>query len=689
MLTLLKQRLAAHLALFIGYFMLACLVTYPLITDLSGQLAGHPFGDSYEIARHAWWIQHALANGQPLFEQPLLLYPTGTPSLYFWGNPLQVFPTALLAFLMPLPAAYNLTLLLMLALNGWTMALLARFLLAQRGADRATRTIVALLAGALYCVYPTMQAHAAAGHLGLLMLWSVPLFTRAALHIIGASAHTSFTERGVLMSAAAVALWFAVGALGSTQMLLFTTLPVAAFLLLSTLLQRRWHAVRRLLLALALGALLTAIFAVPALLETLNAPAHVRDEDGVVRYSADLLAIAAPSSFHPLYAALDYPDRILGADPFEGTAYIGIVGALLALLGVWQRRAARGWLALAAALWLLSLGPLLKFDGAVASLRADGYASGVVLPYAALLDVPLVSILRTPGRFNFALALCIAVMATYGGAALLAFTTQARWRRHLLRLLLVLLALFVVFDLHVWWRDGQPRFPTISAAIPQEIIALRDRSDVRAVFHIPWQHLLVGKDALWLQTGYQQPMIAGHVARRTPLDPARGWLLQTLDPALLRQEGADVVILHKAWAEESLITYARQQLGTPFYEDAALIAWDTPRTESTPAFRAVLPPARPTTEAHAYLWLPTASEVQFRAELTGAAESILLSVDGTATGQWRIADVPILAFPIALNAGYHSLTLTVAPACERVIDPTLACATFTPTLQITNEGSTP
>ena len=45
-----------------------------------------------------------------------------------WSLPLQSFPAWLFAFVMPLPAAFNLAALLTLALNGWAMFFLVRYL---------------------------------------------------------------------------------------------------------------------------------------------------------------------------------------------------------------------------------------------------------------------------------------------------------------------------------------------------------------------------------------------------------------------------------------------------------------------------------------------------------------------------------------------------------------------------------
>ena len=150
------------------YGAVAVLITWPMVTTLGTRFLGHPFGDVYEYVRHSWWIKHALQTGQPLFFQPLLGYPDGLNGAWLWAIPLQSFPVWLLAFVLPLPAAFNLTVLMRLALNGWAMHLLIHDLTGKRAP--------ALLAGLIFMLYPTFQGQLAVGHIGLLTLWPVPLY---------------------------------------------------------------------------------------------------------------------------------------------------------------------------------------------------------------------------------------------------------------------------------------------------------------------------------------------------------------------------------------------------------------------------------------------------------------------------------------------------------------------------------
>jgi hypothetical protein len=297
-----------------GYFLLVALVvTWPLAIVMTTRFAGHPFGDSYEYIRHIWWINHALQTGQPILWQPLLAYPTGMDGTLLWSYPLQSFPAWLFAYVMPMPAAYNVALLLRLALNGWSAYWLARYL-------TGGQLLPALIAGTIFMAYSTMQGHLGAGHTGLLALWPVPLYAYALFRL-----RQTGRWRYVLLAA----LFFVLSAWGSTQLLIFTTLPITAVFALVLVFRREWVRLSRVLGAVVLGAAGTAPFALPLYLSTLQTPPYVRLTTGVVDYSADLLAIAAPSFYHPLFRDNPISTRVLGIDPFEGATYASS-GALVA-----------------------------------------------------------------------------------------------------------------------------------------------------------------------------------------------------------------------------------------------------------------------------------------------------------------------------------------------------------------------
>jgi hypothetical protein len=752
-----------HLAAYLFYLAAALVITWPLVTELSSRLIGHPFGDTYEYIHFVWWIKHALQTGQPVFSQPLLLYPSGItnpPGLdlsLIWAMPLQSFPGWLLAFVLPLTPAYNLAALLQFALNGWAMYRLADHL---TGKARGP----ALIAGLIFQAFPTFQAQLAAGHTGLLTLWPIPLYLyvllrlqsspRALLHPMerGEKVPALTQWRGDL-GVRIYGCWFILAAVlfvvsmwGNVQLLIFALLPVTAFIFLRLLMARDWAALKRTFAAVILGGALSLIFVIPAIRNAPNTPSYI-EVGGSVTFSADLLGTVSPSYMNPLFAGLDYPHRVLGQEPFETTAYIGILPALLALVGIWKSRAARGWLLLGLVAWILSLGPLLKLYAAPVMTQYDGYPTFIALPWAALRNLPALNIVRTPGRFNFTVALALAVMAGYGSSQLSAVSGQRkrrvkqahvedlvtpsssspgakaawlretkptkgartahRWFKQPLRwacqlgsrtalasgggrpFIFAFIAMLILLEYQFWWLTPPvpgtippPQFPTIPGVIPQPLIEMAGQADIRAVFDIPWSHPLVDKEALYLQTGHQHPILGGHVTRQTLLDPAEGTILQaTLDPALLDAAGVDVVILHRLWDDRagSMEKFARQQLGRLIFQDEDYAIFTAPDPSGPPIFQAVVSPLAETgSHADSYFYLPQAGQVTFSADLDADGRHVSLLLDGAVIQSWTVSGDLAINVPLAINqAGYHTASLIVEPPCIENETLALECRVLT------------
>src|ERR1700712_5610623 len=115
------MRARHHLIVYLFYLAVTLVITFPLITVISTRMIGHPLGDAYEYTHHIWWIKTALQSGQNPFFMPNLLYPDGLSATLLWSLPLQSFPAWAFTFVMSLSAAFNISTLLTLALNGWAM----------------------------------------------------------------------------------------------------------------------------------------------------------------------------------------------------------------------------------------------------------------------------------------------------------------------------------------------------------------------------------------------------------------------------------------------------------------------------------------------------------------------------------------------------------------------------------------
>ena len=561
----------------------------------------------------------------------------------------------MLALLLPLLVADNLALLLQVALLGLGMYALG---LRLGGGSRAA----ALVGGLVFMAAPTFQAHLHNGHAHFNPLAFAPLFVLALLRL----RETSGRARRRWFVAGA--LCFALTSGAHITVMIYLLLPLTAVIALQQLWHRNWRNLAQLLLVCLAGSLLRLLLILPVVEATLASPVYTA-AGGHVRYSLDLLAIITPSPHHPLYGHLDYTHQVLGSRIGERSAWIGLVAGALALLALLRGRG-RFWLGLALPAWLLALGPLLLILSDPLTLEVDGYASYVTLPHALLLDLPLMNFARTPGRFNFVLALAIACLATHGAALLFA---QPRLRSRLRRaLLLTLLLAAILFDYQWFWP-----FRTWDAGIPQPVAALAQRDDLRAVLNVPVRRNTTGKQALWLQTAHQLPLIGGHVTRNTPVNPARLELLErSLDPALLRLAGADIVIVLRSHAGENLEALAEAQLGPALYRDKALVVYETPPTETPPLlFVPPEPSLRFKDQLEIPLYAPQAGWLELGAEMWPDGRDLLLSLDDVPLQRWvwspgqteQRASLPLRA------GAWHMLTLTPEPACLRVPAPAMVC----------------
>lgn len=552
-----------YVTLYLLYLAVAVLITWPLLTVFSTHFPGFRDSDAHEMTRHIWWFKYALQHAQPLIFQPLLAYPDGLQGVILWSDPLQFFPAWLFAFFLPLPAAYNLQVLLTLALNGWAAYWLITKLTRPHD-EKPPKTLSwqthfpAFLAGLIFMTAPTIQGHLTGGHGGLLVQWPLPFLAYGLLHL-----------NRSLRSLTLTALLIFLVPLGHTLQLIYAVMPLLVLVTIRLLYRRDWQTLARLVAVTLIAAVLLALFLLPVFRDTVVTTAYT-EERGGVRYSADLLSLLTPSFQHIFYGQWDFTHRVLGVNIVEGFSYLGILPTLLGILALWKVRPARWWLGLAFLAWLLSLGPLLKLFNTPLTVLIDNRETHLTLPWALLYNLPGFSLARTPGRFNLVLALAVAVLAGYGAAwlweRLAALRQQWVWPPRLITLFLVA---FIIFDYQAFWP-----LPTYSAEIPQAVYDLARRDDVRAVFDLPWDNVLAAKDALWLQTAHEKPMIAGQVTRRTPVSPAKLTLLQiTLDPALLNQAGVDILIIHKAY-DTALANRAREQFGEPFYEDPQIALFD-------------------------------------------------------------------------------------------------------------------
>ncbi len=568
------------------YIAAALFITWPAVTQLTTHAIGGGFSDQFENVRMIWYVRYALAHGLSPFYHSLLGWPTGFFNAPQWSEPLTYLPAVPLAYLSSDLTAYNLYMLAQIILAGWA----AFYLIWQLTERRAF--LPALLGGLIYMSYPAVQGHLAGGHSGVLTLWPLPLYALALWQIVRANGGRRWIIFGALMAACE--------ALGNGVQMVFTLFPLTLFFLGWHLVAARGLLSRQTLLRLtamaALTVLLLAPFFAPLAAELLK-PVRTADfeQGGWVQYSADLLGFAAPAPFTPWWGAFapGYSATVLGTNMVEGSAYLGVLVVALCLVGwrlarrnrAWPLGPARLWLAVLLGCMVFSLGPLLKVNEYPVEYRLGAdVRSNILLPYAAVQSLPLISSTRTPGRYNLTAGLALAVLAA--GAAMLILE---QIRRSGGRVLLTgALAVLILLD----YQNSFPFWTTLDRT-PEFLADLRDDTTVRAVFDIPWNSSRTAQEALHYQTRHEKPLIAGHVVRRTPVDPNKLDFLEGLLTGaghdtpltdaqvftLLRGAGVDAVIDHYL----NDVPYARLSV-TPRGTDAQAAWYEIPAaSEATPA----------------------------------------------------------------------------------------------------------
>ncbi len=639
----------------LAYALVALYLTSPIQQEMDSRFLGGDTGDAYEMARHVWWYRTALVRGEDVFQHTLLGYPEGFPAVQLWAHPLQYFPMWLFALVLPLASAYNLALLLSFALNGCAMFALARRRLPASG------HAAAFVAGLVFMVFPIMQAHLFEGHAGLVAQWSLPLFIFALFE---------YADKGGKRRFVAAALCFALAALGNSLQLIYALGPLCLMFFLARLYRRDQVGAGRALAVAIAGCALLLLFLSPVIPDVL-ANAELRGAGGYLRYSIDLLGLVTPSFANPFWRdiATHAPD-VLGTNLGEGASYVGLIGFSLAFMGALYRRAARWWLLTACLAWLLALGPVLKIYDQALTANIAGYEAVLPLPYALFINLPVFELARTPGRFMFLFAAMFAMAAGYGMTVFWG-SPVIRRRRRLTRLIIVgLLAFIIVEDYKLF-----ATFPSLPADLPREIRSLSRRRDIRAVYNAPYDHLLAAKEAMYLQTAHEKPLIAGHDARATSVDRARLALLSTFSPSLLAEASADLVIINKARAAEMgqldlLQGRARQALGAPFYEDQRFLVYETPISRGLPA---VVYSTATEAESHAtYIYKAQPGWLALDATLEAVDRRAHLWLNDTPLETLVVqGKIPIsIPLPIA-RRGYHTFRIEQDPPCPQQRDAAL------------------
>jgi hypothetical protein len=553
-----------NLVALLVYAVVAVGTTWPLAARITTHLPGGTL-DALLHYWNAWWVWRALATGQTPLYTSFLFHPAGISLAFHNFAWLNIAAWLVLRPIVGGFVAHNLSLLANLALCGFAAFLLARDV---TGDGRA-----ALLAGLIYECWPFRLAQL--DHPNLISTQWIPLFLLFLIRAVRRGRWQDGVLAGVFLALTGYTRW----------QLLIPAAIVGGLYLACTSPDRRASRRRRALALLLAGGVTVLALTPPVLLmagqwRTASADLLVEEEEATMQ--TDLLAYLTPGGSHPVLGSLTrraydryYADRSGGR---RFPAYIGAAALALALLGVSKaRRAALPWVAIALALVLFALGPVLRVGGRL--------YPAVPMPYRLVARSFFVRLLRFPDRFNMFLALPVAVLAGHGTAAVLVRVRQrGRGAAAAISCLVAGAVLFEYLAVPVPLQHPQlsPYYATL-AAEPGDFAVLNLPID-------PQQSKLY----MFAQVTHRHPILQGHASRLPRgtyayLD-GHAWLWGLrqsgeMSPGLtdvgrqlasLAEDDVRYVILHKALVDaDRLARWQCYLLIAPRFEDEQVAVYAT------------------------------------------------------------------------------------------------------------------
>ena len=582
-----RVALRNHLLIFLFCVLAAAIFTLPASLSPASALLGYP-GDNYQHAWFLWYFAKAVASGHNPFYTHLLFYPSRANLAWSTLDPLAGILALPLSLLAGPVIAYNLSLILQLALAAFFARLLCLRICRNETA--------AIFGGIAFGLGPFLLAHAL-GHLSLVTAFPIPLYVLALNNLLRKEAPS--WKEGIL-----VGLALLLTALAhynyAVFCILFTAVLLAVDLALDglVLLKRTW-------LALAVASATFVVTFSPLLVMLLGNRADVpgpRTIEHVTQYSADALGFLIPSwnnvLFGPFAHGLD--PRIFVAG-FEGTVYAGPILLLLAILGIWKGRVRHPRWAMRAAIaaiffYLLSLGP---------KIRILGRLTGIPGPAALLYHFRFARFISVPARFDVIVLLCLAILSAIGLAWCLD-SLRRNWHRGALvftaSALLILESLTVPF----------PKSSIVDPAAPPDAIgpvqscALPASIQRGAVLTFPLQQWPYIQKAMWMQLGdrgryalvdgylsyvprdvwhefYDLPLLRSLMSLQgtyhTPINPAAD---RPSLPATIRQLNLSTIVVFDSPEHDAAVRYLNATLGHPGLNAGSCTVFALPPQNAAP-----------------------------------------------------------------------------------------------------------
>ena len=508
--------LSRELATFGFYLAVAIVMTWPIAITL-GEATGLR-GDYFNNLWNFWWVRHSVRELHTPWYTEFLYFPGGLSLQRHTLSPLNAIAGALLSSFLKLHAAFNVLLLLKLALSAWSMQLLARYVTGSRAG--------AVLAGLVYAFNPFHYFYIC--QVNVFTLEFVPL---ALLFFV-----RTYREGG-RRNLALAALWSGAIAATTSYYVVYTFLVVGLLVVGGRLVDPAvpWkRGAARTTVAAVVAVFVVLVVAMPLVIGTFQHGAG--DVDNPVfsfqkRRANDLLGYGWIGG--PEKATVSWPTML---------GYSTILLLLASAKRLWRHRF---WLLVGLVFLLLSLGE---------SLFVAGKNTHIPMPYALLAELPVLSMLRKADRSFMMVQFVVALLCAEAWLGLAQRLSSVRARRLIWWGLAALLMTELTAVPFQRFDYDPPPYMEVLAADP----------DVRSVVELPPMDLdVLNARYSFFQTVHEKRETLGYctafaVERRhnqqmqVIVNGYLGWVRQDnrVLPLWLRNNGVDLVIHHKSMTRE-------------------------------------------------------------------------------------------------------------------------------------------
>jgi hypothetical protein len=229
---------------------------------------------------------------------------------------------------------------------------------------------------------------------------------------------------------------------------------------------------------------------------------------GFIIYSADVLGFFIPSRFHPIFNQFVTPlyQNFTGNDA-EFTVFAGYTVLILSAIAFLKVRTkdVKFWVLSTAVFFVFCLGPLLHVNG-IFTITIESIDFPVLLPYAIITKIPIISIAREPGRWDSIVMLNLSVLSGYGLSYIYKKLENYSFGNRSANLCVT-----IVFASLILFEFLFIPYPMTKTDIPEFYSSLSSDPEDFAIFEIPDQLVhLTYPEYMYYQTVHGKKLISGY-----------------------------------------------------------------------------------------------------------------------------------------------------------------------------------